>query len=198
MKGEGVSKSGKLVYGVGINDADYAVYKYVDTKRETCPYYSVWVGMLERGYSDKLKNKHPTYKDVIVCKEWHSFTTFRVWMTQQDWAGKQLDKDILTEGNKVYSPDTCVFVDKVINTFITDSTASRGEYPIGVSWNKRRNKFIGYCKNPFTHKLEYLGYFLCPNQAHLAWKARKHELACQLADLQTDERVATALRLRYT
>lgn len=122
---------------------------------------------------------------------------FRAWMETQDWKGKHLDKDILFQGNKVYSANTCVFVDGVVNTFINDNAAARGEWPIGVHWFEQRQKFVSMCSNPFTKKLEHLGYFTCPQEAHQAWKARKHELACQLADLQADERVAEALRTRY-
>ena len=180
--------------GIGINDANYHVHKIGST---LCHYYDTWSGMLRRAYNDEYKKKYPTYEGVTVCEEWHSFMNFRSWMVEQDWNGKHLDKDILVKGNKIYSPDTCVFVDAVVNIFITDSAAARGEYPIGVSWHKRDCVFQGYCNNPFTKKIEHLGYFDCPNQAHLAWKTRKHELSCQLADLQKDERVANALRTRY-
>lgn len=191
-------KKNKLVHGVGVNDADYFVYRYENGKQVwRCPYYEAWKHMLERGYSDKLKKKHPTYEGVTVCEEWHSFMRFRAWMIQQDWEGKHLDKDILFQGNKVYSPNTCVFVDGDVNKFLTDSAAARGEWPLGVYWNEQNQKFVSLCSNPFTRKQEYLGYFHCHNQAHLAWKKRKHELACQLADIQTDKRVAEALRTRY-
>lgn len=191
-------KKNKLVYGVGVNDADYSVHKCENRKIVwRCPYYGTWKGMLERAYYDKLKLKRPTYQGVTVCEEWHSFMRFRAWMEKQDWEGKQLDKDILVQGNRVYSPTTCVFVDGVVNTFLIDRSAACGEWPLGVSWFEPRKKFMSLCSNPFTKKLEYLGYFTCPDQAHLVWKKRKHELACQLADIQTDERVAEALRTRY-
>ena len=89
--------------------------------------------MLDRAYSDKYKQRQPTYRDVTVCEEWHSFMRFRAWMVEQDWEGKELDKDILFQGNKVYSPDTCVFVDKAVNLFLTDCAASRGEWPLGFA-----------------------------------------------------------------
>lgn len=191
-------KKNKLVYGVGINDANYFVSKKENGKKVwCCPYYRTWKDMLARAYSDKYKQKQPTYQGVTVCEEWHSFMNFRSWMETQDWEGKHLDKDILVQGNKVYSPTTCVFVDGVVNLFLGDSAAARGEWPIGVHWYGRNQKFMSQCNNPFSRKRECLGYFHCPNQAHLAWKARKYELACQLADLQTDERVAEALRTRY-
>lgn len=191
-------KKTKLVQGVGVNDADYPVTKKENGKMVwRCPYYRTWSNMLRRAYSDKYKQKYPTYEDVAVCEEWHSFTRFRAWMMEQDWDGKQLDKDILFQGNKEYSPYTCVFVGGDVNNFLLDSAAARGEWPLGASWHERDKKFMSQCSNPFTKKDEYLGSFTCSNQAHLAWKKRKHELACQLADLQTDERVAEALRNRY-
>ena len=191
-------KKSKLVFGVGTNDADYFVCKHENRKQVwMCPYYRTWTSMLGRAYNDKLKKRYPTYEGATVCEEWHSFMCFRAWMETQNWEGKQLDKDLLVRGNKVYSPTTCVFVDKVVNTFLNDSAAARGEWPIGASWCERGNKFRGMCRNPFTKKYEYLGSFTCPQQAHLAWKKRKHELACQLADIQTDQRVAEALRTRY-
>lgn len=191
-------KKNKLIQGVGVNDADYSIAKTENSKIVwRCPYYRTWTNMLDRAYSDKYKQRQPTYRDVTVCEEWHSFMRFRAWMVEQDWEGKELDKDILFQGNKVYSPDTCVFVDKAVNLFLTDCAASRGEWPLGVCWHERGKKFMSRCCNPFTNEPEYLGLFHCQNQAHLAWKARKHELACRLADIQTDERVAEALRIRY-
>ena len=188
----------KLVQGVGVNDADYTVTKCKNGKQVwECPCYRAWTNMLKRAYSDKYKKKQPTYEGVTVCEEWHSFMRFRAWMESQVWEGKELDKDILVHGNKVYSPTTCVFVDKGVNLFLTDHTSARGEWPIGVYWNEHAKKFMSRCNNPFTKKSECLGYFHCPNRAHQAWKARKHELACQLADIQADERVAEALRTRY-
>lgn len=118
-------------------------------------------------------------------------------MEVQSWQGKQLDKDLLVKGNKFYSPENCVFVDRVTNSFTIDRGANRGVWPLGVSFDKRDVKFRAQCSNPFTKKNENLGYFTCSDEAHQAWKKRKHELACQLADLQTDKRVAAALRTRY-
>ena len=197
-------KRNKLVYGVGINDADYNVVRTetIDGKRVrvwTCPFYRVWNSVLERGYSEKLHQKHSTYKSCSVCEEWWIFSKFRKWMEIQDWEGKQLDKDLLVEGNKVYSPDTCIFVDGKINSFVIDSGAARGEYLIGVCWKKANNKFQAICNDPFTGKQEYLGLFTDELEAHLAWKARKHEHACKLAEseLVSDPRLVEALKTRY-
>ena len=186
-----------LIQGVGVNDADYVVNPTIDGARVMCLYYKAWVHMLERCYDEKYQERKPTYKGCTVYPEWLYFMNFRRWMEKQDWQGKALDKDLLVEGNKVYSANTCVFVDQMTNSFTTDCGRARGEYPIGVYFHKPLGKFQAQCSNPFTKKKEKLGYFTCPNEAHLVWKARKHELADQLADLQTDVRVAEALRTRY-
>ena len=198
----------KMVHGVGINDASSVIQKneeigYSGGKRKRkvvwiCPYYSVWTDMLSRCYSDRFQEKYPTYKGCRVSDGWHTFSVFKGWMEKQDWKGKQLDKDLLFEGNKIYSEDTCVFVSGVVNSFTTDCGSARGEWMIGVYWNRGANKFRSRCRNPFTKKLEHLGYFTSELEAHKAWLKRKLELACELAEIQTDETVAKALINRYT
>jgi hypothetical protein len=185
------------VFGVGVNDADYVTRPSINRVVVICPFFRFWKDMLERCYSDRLQKIKPTYIGCSVCDEWLVFSNFKMWLENQDWQGMQLDKDIIKEGNKVYSPQSCALVDKATNVFVIGSDSRRGEWPIGVCWHKKRRKFQANCKNPFTKKLEHLGYFECPNKAHLAWKKRKHELACRMADLQKDARVSQALRTRY-
>lgn len=193
-----------IVCGVGINDADYVTRDVVliDGVQKTlwiCPFYNVWVKMIRRCYSESYHKRRPTYKDCVVCDEWLNFSNFRKWMVGQDWQGKQLDKDLLFVGNKLYSPDTCIFVVSKVNNFIIDNAASRGLYLIGACFDKNKNKFSSYCNNPFTKELEYLGYHTSELEAHLTWKKRKHELACQLADSEyvNDERLKEALKNRF-
>ena len=197
----------RLVYGVGINDADYVVERKetieVDGKIKqrvvwVCPYYRTWKNMLKRCYSDKYQERQPTYKGCSVSEEWLTFSNFKRWMERQDFEGKQLDKDLLFEGNKVYSAETCTFVTRGVNLFTTDRGNNRGEWLIGVCWNKRDGVFMSQCSNPFTKKREYLGLFVNELEAHQAWLKRKLELAHLLAAEQTDERVAEALVERYT
>ena len=198
----------KLVQGVGVNDADYAIQKfetigYVDGKQKqklvwVCPFYRVWIHMLERCYSTKYQERQPTYVECIVSDNWLKFSNFKAWMMTQNWEGQQLDKDILFEGNKIYSPETCVFVTQAVNKFTTDRGAARGKWLIGACWHKQTEKFRARCRNPFTKKQEYLGLFTCEQQAHEAWLTRKIELAHELAAVQTDPRVAKALINRYS
>ena len=201
-------KSKKQVCGVGVNDAGYVVKKfetigYEDGKRKrklvwVCPYYRAWGSMLKRCYSVKYQESCPTYAGCSVSEEWLTFSNFKSWMMAQDWEGLQLDKDLLIDGNKIYSADTCVFVTGVVNNFTTDRGADRGEWLIGVDWCKSVGKFRSKCSNPFSGEQEYLGLFTCEQEAHAAWRKRKLELAHELAAIQTDPRVAKALIERYS
>lgn len=200
-------KTKKLVHGVGINDADYVVRKNETNKVNgvrklrvvwRCPCYQTWVDMIARCYSARQQERRPSYKGCTVSAEWLTFSNFKSWMEKQDWEGKQLDKDILFEGNKIYSPETCVFVTRKVNMFTVDRGSDRGEWLIGVNWYKPLEKFQASCSNPFTKKRDHLGYFTYEQQAHNAWARRKLELARLLAAEQSDPRVAKALIDRYS
>jgi len=199
-------KKRKLVYGVGINNADYAVCEHITVIDENgkkkqkrirmCPFYQKWADMLKRCYSEKRKEKYPTYKDCSVCQEWLTFSNFKEWMEKQDWSGKALDKDILFPGNKVYSAEKCVFISQKVNNFLTERQNDRGEWMIGVYWCKRGQKFQARCGDS-KGKQQYLGVFDTELEAHKAWLDFKLKLAYQLAAEQTDLRIAKALIERY-
>ena len=191
----------KLVYGVGINDADYrvAIIEKLPCGRQRqlfkCKYYSRWSEMLKRCYSKAYQDKKPTYKDANVCEDWLTFSKFKEWMEEQDWEGKCLDKDLLVKGNKVYSPETCVFVSSNINSFLTDSKAIRGSCPLGVTL--RYGKYYARINNPFTKESEGLGYYSTPELAHEVWRKRKHELSCTYAEMETNPLIVEALLNRF-
>lgn len=193
----------KLVYGVGVNDADYLLqtFQYIGGRKIRnwiCPYYVTWKKMLERCYSDKWHTARPRYLDCYVVKDWLLFSNFKAWMETQDWEGNHLDKDLLVKENKIYSPETCVFLTPRVNTFMVECTKARGDWPIGVTWNKKDQRFKAQCSNPFSGVQEYLGYFEDPMEAHKAWLKRKQHHAHELAKLQTDSNVAKALINRYS
>ncbi len=184
----------KLIYGVGINDAWYVVRPEVGGKYYNCPYYKRWHSMIERGYPHRFKEKYPTYKDCTVCEEWHTFSNFRAWMEKQDWEGKQLDKDIILPDNKVYSPETCVFVSSNINNLLLDCGKSRGKYKQGVDINKDHGKFRVQC-NKGVGNGKHVGYFPTEQQAYEAYVTYKHALILKVSSEQEDERVKNGLLL---
>lgn len=164
----------KLIYGVGINDLGYVVTKF--------PFYNTWLEMLRRGFSEKEKERHPTYKNTTVCEEWKTASIFKAWMEQQNWKGLDLDKDILIKGNNIYSPETTVFVPSYINTLLVTSKAIRGKWPLGVSLlkdqiAKGRPKYFRASIKDKRNKdriQKNLGHFTDQYQAHSTWQEAKY------------------------
>lgn len=154
--------------------------------------------MLVRCYSAASQVNNPTYVGCSVCEEWLTFSNFKCWMETQDHEGNQLDKDLLFQGNKVYSPETCIFVSPQVNSFLTECTVSRGKHPIGARLHNKSGKFLSQCSNPFTNKIEHLGSFNTAYEAHTAWLNRKLELAKELSVLQSNPVVGAALIERYS
>lgn len=179
-----------LVYGVGINDDPG------DTGKN-CPYYVRWAAMLRRCYSAIELQRHPAYSDCSVCEEWKTFSNFKNWMKGQSWQGKHLDKDILHPGNRIYAPDKCVFVNAAINRFTTEKKNYAGALPIGVCTVPESGRFRAQCCTLDGRRVG-LGTYDTPEQAHRAWRNKKHELACKLAESQDDPRVSAALKSRYS
>ncbi|MEE7538835.1 hypothetical protein G8O18_13975 [Enterobacter kobei] len=187
----------KMVQGHGINDADYMTQCMTIYGQWKCSFYVKWYDMLSRVYSSAIHRKRPTYIGSNVHSDWLSFMNFRNWCLDNGWRSDyELDKDFISE-SKIYGPNTCAFIPAKVNSFITDREAERGSYPIGVC--KFKNKFTSLCCCPITKRREYLGYFDTPEEAHLAWKKRKHEHAIALADMypDLDPRVLDALRNKY-
>jgi hypothetical protein len=192
----------KLIHGVGLNDAGYRISDTIQVAGKQvniwiCPFYRRWEHILKRCYSLSSQKKNNTYLGCSVVPEWFSFKSFRDWMITQPWEGNEIDKDLLIAGNRVYGPDQCVFIPQSLNTFVTNCAKARGEWPVGVSFNKRLGKFVAYCSNPFTGKFDHLGCFISPDAAHEAWRKTKHAHALVYADMQGDQRVSAALRIRY-
>ncbi len=181
-----------LIYGIGLNDADYQVDIKGECKRLRCPYFTTWSNMLKRCYSRKALAVSPTYEGTTVCEDWLTFSKFKLWMEGQEWEGKELDKDLLGNG-KIYSPETCVFVDRLTNCFLLDCRKRRGLYKLGVDIYRPNGKFRARCSNPLTNVIEHLGCYFSEDDAHNAWKRRKKELAVQLSALQDNEKVANKL-----
>ena len=155
--------------------------------------YKTWHHMLERCYSEKYKKKKPTYEDCKVCEELLNFQNFAKWDSKNYYEieGETmcLDKDILVKHNKVYSPETCIYVPNTINVLFTKSDKIRGNTPIGV--NKQKNKFRAQCRvyDYKTNKKEreFLGHYETPEQAFEVYKEFKENYIKQVADEYKDK-----------
>lgn len=196
---KGIYKRTKKIYGVGVNDADYNTREFIrdsNGKRKVswgCPYYALWSKLLYRCYSESFHKKQPTYKCVRMADEWLVFSNFKKWMMSQDWFGKEIDKDILGKGSKVYSQETCMFVDHAINMFVVMPSSSTGNgLPFGVSFDKSRGKYKAQV-GMGTIRTKFLGSYDTPEQAHKAWQLAKWKYGQELLQQQTDPRIIQAM-----
>lgn len=101
--------------------------------------YNVWRSMIERCYSERHKDAHRSYYGISeCCEEWWNYQTFAEWYKANEYGCEgrlHLDKDILIEGNKLYSPDRCLLVPQRINLLFMNKSNNRG-LPNGVYKNK--------------------------------------------------------------
>ena len=149
--------------------------------------YQLWQDMLRRCFSEKLKTRCPTYKDCNVSDSFLSYSFFYDWCQEQIGFGNidengrywHLDKDLLFIGNKLYSETTCVFVPQEINSFFVDRGNDRGDYPVGVNFDKAIGKFKARCT--VGGKQQHLGLFNTAEEAFAAYKPFKEALCKQLA-----------------
>lgn len=159
----------------------------LDAKNKTP--FKIWLNLLKRCYDYKLYEKQPTYVNCTMCDEWHNYNTFYKWYEENYYEipGERmcLDKDILIKGNKVYSSESCVFTPQSINNLFLKREAGRGEYPIGVSYNKTNGKFRVSCNNEYKESVD-LGSFNNPIDAFNEYKRFKELTIKKKADLYKD------------
>lgn len=145
--------------------------------------YDIWYSMINRCYNPKWHEEHPTYEKCITSEEWKVYANFYGWYKNNyyeiDGQTMQLDKDILCKRNKIYSADTCCFVPRIINNAFEKSERSRGLYPIGVSFDKNRNKYAVAIRIENGQRVR--GRFDSVEEAFLFYKKNKEEYLKRLA-----------------
>ena len=186
------------VYGIGILGTKYPSAIVGRNTKE----YELWCNMLERCYSDASKKRNPTYIGCEVSDNFKSYEYFYEWCHSQIGFGVegngnpfQLDKDLLTKGNKVYSENSCVFIPKEINLVLTKSDKKRGEHPIGVSWHSKSKTFVAQV-NKSKGKREHLGLFKTELEAFNVYKQAKESFIKEQANKwkgKIDDRAYEAL-----
>ena len=82
--------------------------------------YNLWVSILARCYA--CYEDFDSYIGTTVDKRWHSFEVFqkdiRKMDNHLDWLrgeDMELDKDLLSNDNKIYSKETCLFITRKEN-----------------------------------------------------------------------------------
>lgn len=158
--------------------------------------YDKWHSMMRRCYSEKALARDKTYIGCSVCEEWHNYDVFYKWFEKNYIEGYDLDKDLLENGNKIYSAKTCCFVPHSINSLLLASNASRGKYPIGVNYHKKSGRFVSQIS--INGNRVHIGLFKTPEEAFEAYKAKKESTVLDMANKyfnsgMIDERIYNAL-----
>ena len=187
LKGSVKDKLFPCVYGVGFI-GDGAVLSAKDGVATRA--YTVWNGMMSRCYSELRQSKYPTYIGCSVCSEWHNFQIFSLWFDDNYIDGCEIDKDILNQGNKVYSPEKCIFVTHAINKLIGDKKGGRGNFLRGVHKRKGRNRFISQLS--MYGVMVNLGSYMTEKHASKVYKKAKLEYIKKIS-LEQDEPLRSAL-----
>jgi len=77
--------------------------------------------------------------DSNICHEWKNFQKFAPWCIENYIDGYSLDKDMKIPGNKIYSPDTCIFIPNEINNLFHPEKMIK----LHSKTNKKINEFWG-------------------------------------------------------
>ena len=140
--------------------------------------YDLWRNIIQRCYYSKSKSyKYYGAKGVIVCERWHCFANFLEDITNIKWYDKkafqegklELDKDIF--GNKkLYSLETCCFIDKLTNI---QHQKFKGNDFIAIDPNGNKYYEKNIAKFAENHNLNKLCIYAClygQNKQHKGWK----------------------------
>lgn len=142
--------------------------------------YAKWKSMIDR--CTRFRKSSASYVDCEICEGLENFQNFAKWYYENEYQCNEplcIDKDILTHGNKIYSPDTCILVPQRINLLFIKEYARRGDLPIGVI--KHGNGYSVHCSLD-NHTKNYIGFYYDPILAFAAYKEAKEKYIKEVAD----------------
>ena len=150
--------------------------------------YSTWYDMLRRCYNEKADN-YRWYggSGITVCEEWHNYSNFKKWYYENIYESDEklnLDKDILVKGNKIYSPETCIFVPQKINLLFSRGVKDR-ILPTGVTFYKPNGKYLA--KIYINGKNIHLGYYETIQEAEEVYNKKFAEVIKETAEEYKDK-----------
>lgn len=167
-----------ILFGVGYLGIEASKIKNISKEKS----YRKWSDMLRRCYDKNTESNG--YKNCKVCDEWHNFSVFKEWFDKNYIDGYELDKDVFSNGNKYYSPNTCCFIPMEINRFLSSLTTS-GKYKNGVTFNKCNRKFTSAIS--INGKRKHLGCFESEEEAYEIYKKEKIKQIKSIADKYKSE-----------
>ena len=158
-KGNIKSHFSPTVYGWGI----IGLENIQDENGKMLKSYRVWSSMIGRCYGEVYHKNKPNYIGCEICEEWKYYSNFKKWFNE-NWyeidEELQLDKDLICNNlgleKKIYSPSTCLFLPKSLNTSLTNLNQKRkfsvlpsGKYRIQV-----KNKGFKQTYNTYEEALK--------------------------------------------
>ncbi|HIC5947481.1 TPA: hypothetical protein ACW46Q_000444 [Salmonella enterica subsp. enterica serovar Nagoya] len=169
-------KQTKLTCGVGVNDCKFPLKSVVDGVLCTHRSYNTWKNILFRCFDPHTQSKFPTYIGCHVSDEWLYFSNFHKWWRANFREGWVVDKDLLFPGNKVYSPDRCLYIPEELNNFVISREAKRGTSPIGSTFDSAIGMYITTISIGKGKKVN-IGVHKTAEEAYAAWLDAKLKLA---------------------
>lgn len=170
-------------------------------KKIRCPIYVCWKDMIRRTSKDE-KIKH--YEEATLEEEWLLRSNFHRWCVARDYKNMQLDKDILIPGNNHYSPETCIFVPKIVNcNFKPHSSTNNLPGVRSKVLKSGQIKYEAFSRAFGKRDSMYLGFFESQMEAHFAWQRHKiftlKEISLYLKSIDfKDVRIFPALESRIS
>ena len=156
--------------------------------------YNLWSAMMQR-----ITKGQGNYTQVTCDDRFKDFGYFHEWCQEQvgfrevDNKGKlfSLDKDILSKGFGVYSPETCVFVPRVLNNLFTRTCRDlpRGVYERELKKPSSKRYSSSISKGG---RHVYLGDFHSIEEAKEAYDAARKDYLLELYEaygVRVDSRV---------
>lgn len=151
--------------------------------------YADWSSMLIRSFSEEYKAKRTCYAKVTCCEEWRLFSNFLEWFNTNGQPFDQiknldLDKDLLSLWGNTYSPSTCIYVPKELNSILVMTTNSK-DCLLGVYFDKESGKYrtqgkttpygVKIKSDRFTSELEAHHSYLVYKAGILMWASESFD-----------------------
>jgi hypothetical protein len=156
------------------------IKSYTVTEDRFQTVYHTRSGVLWRSINNRCSAKivqHEPWKDcTITFEDYQEFTDWcqpKFGYMQKDRSGRYwaLDKDLKIEGNREYSPNTCLFVPISINNLFNIKSDDNG-LPVGVSRYKHTDLFQWNCSTVGTG-LKRAGTARTAEEGHRSWQRTK-------------------------
>lgn len=120
LEGQGCKRCARTASGSKWNNP--TGYRDENGKQFQYQEYTVWRATMQRG-KPKYWVKHPHYTGTTISKLFSDWDSYKGWYDEQfnssfvDDEGRpfELDKDLLSNGSRHYSEDTCCFLPRLIN-----------------------------------------------------------------------------------